>query len=160
MYRFSQVTVCSSSTPPLVRLGNNRLVDCMHPCLLLRVLAEYDLQLCAGSTGTPASLYSCTPSEGIHAQVTSQREEGREGRGGREGEREGKRPIDHVKTPPGLAGARSHAAGCPSCEEERKRQRERETDAAGYRTFMAAAYGCTMLGSHSPKAQTRYCRGL
>ena len=98
----------------------------MHPCLLLRVLAEYDLQLCAGSTGTPASLYSCTPSEGIHAQVTSQREEGREGRGGREGEREGKRPIDHVKTPPGLAGARSHAAGCPSCEEERKRQRERE----------------------------------
>ena len=44
----------------------------MYPCLLLKVLAEFDLQLCTCSE-SPAGLCSCTLSAGIHAQVTSQR---------------------------------------------------------------------------------------
>ena len=52
----------------------------MYPCLLLKVLAKYYLQLCACSEKRLlCCLCSCTPSEEIPAQVTSQG-----GGGGRE----------------------------------------------------------------------------
>ena len=54
----------------------------MYPCLLLKLLAEYDLQLCASKKETPVCLCSCTSSEGIHAQVTSQRGSGAPGKTG------------------------------------------------------------------------------
>ena len=61
--------------------------DHLHvPCLLLAVLAEYDLQLCAyGKKRLLCCLCSCTLCEGMHAQVTSQGG-GRAGRGGGGGE--------------------------------------------------------------------------
>ena len=44
----------------------------MYPCLLLKVLAEYDLQLCAcRKKRLLCGLCSCTLCEWIHAQVTS-----------------------------------------------------------------------------------------
>ena len=54
----------------------------MYPCLLLKALAGYDLQLCACSKRDSCILCSCRPSEGIHAQVTSQRGSGAPGKTG------------------------------------------------------------------------------
>ena len=53
----------------------------MYPCLLLKVRAEYDLQLRACSEKRLLRcLCSCTLCEGIHAQVTSQRGSGAPGK--------------------------------------------------------------------------------
>ena len=98
---------CNPITPPLIRLGNNRLVECrlyghavlrvLNLCLVETLMLHIQVSVCLtyrlhvsmpvaqGSSRvrttavrlqqkeTPVCLCSCTPCEGIHAQVTSQR---------------------------------------------------------------------------------------
>ena len=78
----------------------------MYPCLLLKVLAQYDLQLCACSKKRLlCCLCSCTLCEGIHAQVTSQRGSGAPG----------KREASHWWRYPLVRSILVEATGSPVC---------------------------------------------